>query len=281
MSRADSLQPGRLRHDPVVTDTAAPATILTVEARVATITLNRPANRNALSTELVAGLAVDLDRAIADQAAHVIVITGAGSVFCAGADLKERRTVAPGSDADELPAFVRVFQRIQSSPKPVVAKLNGSALAGGLGLACACDIAVSTRRAMFGFTEVRIGVAPAIISVVCLSKMRGADAAELFLTGERITADEAVRVGLINHAVDDDALDATTDALVAKLLLGSPKALAASKELLRRVPAFTDQEAAFRWTAALSGSLFAGDEAAEGMRAFAEKRLPAWVSSVT
>lgn len=267
----------RLGHDPVVTDNAAPATILTIEDRVATITLNRPANRNALSTDLVEGLAVDLESAIADPAAHVIVITGAGTVFCAGADLKERRTVAASPDGDELPAFVRVFQRIQSCSKPVVAKLNGSALAGGLGLACACDIAVSSRRAMFGFTEVRIGVAPAIISVVCLPKLRGADAAELFLTGERITADEAVRVGLINHAVDDEALDAATDALVAKLLLGSPKALAASKELLRRVPAFADQEAAFRWTSALSSALFAGDEATEGMRAFAEKRPPAWV----
>ena len=131
---------------------------------------------------------------------------------------------------------------------------------------------------MFGFTEVRIGAAPAIISVICLPKLRASDAAELFLTGERINADEAARVGLITRAVDDDQLDAAVDALVAKLLLGGPKAMAASKELLRRVPGFGSQEEAFRWTAKLSAELFADDEAIEGMTAFAEKRPPSWVS---
>ena len=132
---------------------------------------------------------------------------------------------------------------------------------------------------MFGFTEVRIGAAPAIISVVCLPKLRASDAAQLFLTGERIDADEAARVGLITRAVADEELDAAVDALVAKLLLGGPKAMAASKELLRRVPAFATQEDAFRWTAALSAALFADDEAIEGMTAFAEKRPPSWATA--
>lgn len=263
----------------MVTDTSASATLLDVTGGVATVTLNRPANRNALSAELVESLAANVDLAIADPTAKVIVLTGAGTVFCAGADLKERRTVTTTEVDDDLPTFVRIFQRIQAAPKPVIAKLNGSALAGGLGLACACDFAIAPKRAMFGFTEVRIGAAPAIISVICLPKLRASDAAELFLTGERIDADEAARVGLITRAVADDELDATVDALVAKLLLGGPKAMAASKELLRRVPGFASQEDAFRWTASLSAALFADDEAIEGMTAFAEKRPPSWATA--
>jgi len=252
------------------------ATLFSVSGGVGTITLNRPDNRNALSTELVESLREHVDAAIADPAVRVIVLTGAGTVFCAGADLKERRTVSTSEANDDLPTFVRIFQAIQHAPKPVVGKLNGPALAGGLGLACSCDITIAPKRAMFGFTEVRIGVAPAIISVVCLPKLRTADAAELFLTGERISADEAARVGLINRAVDDDQLDAETDAMVAKLLLGGPKAMAAAKSLLRTVPAFANEDDAFRWTAKLSGELFASEEAAEGMGAFAAKRKPNW-----
>jgi methylglutaconyl-CoA hydratase len=252
------------------------ATLLSITGGVATITLNRPDNRNALSSELVESLRKHVDAAVADPAARVIVLTGAGTVFCAGADLKERRTVATTEADDDLPTFVRIFQALRRAPKPVVGKLNGPALAGGLGLACSCDITIAPKKAMFGFTEVRIGVAPAIISVVCLPKLRAADAARLFLTGERINAEEAARVGLINLAVDDDRLDDGTDALVAKLLLGGPKALAASKQLLTRVPAFTDEDEAFRWASKLSAELFASEEAAEGMSAFAAKRKPEW-----
>lgn len=253
----------------------APATLLSIAHGRATITLNRPQNRNALSVELVESLAENLDRAISDASANVIVLTGEGSVFCAGADLKERRTVQ--SNDEELPTFVKIFQAIQASPKPVVAKLNGSALAGGLGLVCSCDFAIAPTTAMFGFTEVRIGVSPAIISVVCLPKMRANDAVELFLTGERIDAARAEQVGLIHRAVPADQLDEAVDTLVGKLLLGGPNALAATKDLLRRIPSFGDQTEAFRWAAKLSASLFASDEGREGMAAFAEKRTPAWV----
>lgn len=252
------------------------ATLLSIHAGVGTITLNRPDSRNALSAELVESLRLRLDEAIADRLVRVIVLTGNGTVFCAGADLKERRTVATTNIDDDLPTLVRIFQTIQNSPKPVVGKLNGPALAGGLGLACSCDITVAPKGATFGFTEVRIGVAPAIISVICLPKLRPADAAQLFLTGERISATEAARVGLINYAVDEAELESATDAIVAKLLLGGPNALAASKSLLSRVPSFSSQDDAFRWTARLSAELFASAEAAEGMGAFAQKRSPNW-----
>ncbi len=255
----------------------APATLLTIEHGRAVITLNRPQNRNALSVELVESLADNLAQSIADPSANVIVLTGEGSVFCAGADLKERRTVQ--ADGDELPTFVKIFQAIQASPKPVVAKLNGSALAGGLGLVCSCDFAIAPTTAMFGFTEVRIGVSPAIISVVCLPKMRTNDAVELFLTGERIDAVRAEQVGLIHRAVPAEQLDEAVEALVGKLLLGGPKALAATKDLLRQIPTFANQTDAFKWAAKLSASLFASDEGKEGMAAFAEKRKPSWVPS--
>ena len=252
------------------------ATLLEVSGGIATITLNRPDNRNALSTELVESMSANLSAAVAVPAARVIVLTGAGTTGCAGADLKERRTVVAGP-GDELPTFVRVFQMIQESPKPVVGKLNGHALAGGLGLACSCDITIAPERALFGFTEVRIGVAPAIISVVCLPKLRTVDAAELFLTGERIGARRAAEVGLISRAVADDELDAATDTLVAKLLLGGPNAMAATKQLLSKVPTM-ERDAAFRWTAAMSAELFTSPEASEGIAAFAGKRLPTWAS---
>ena len=253
------------------------ATTLQVSGGVATITLNRPDNRNALSTELVDSLATNLRAAVADDNARVVVLTGTGNTFCAGADLKERRTVTHTEGDDDLPTFVRVFQMIQSAPKPVVGKLNGHALAGGLGLACSCDITIAPERALFGFTEVRIGVAPAIISVVCLPKLRTVDAAELFLTGERIGARRAAEVGLITRAVADDELDAATDELVSKLLLGGPKAMAATKQLLSQVP-IMERDAAFRWTAALSAELFTSAEAIEGIGAFAAKRPPSWVA---
>lgn len=258
--------------NPDATD-ATDATLLSVAGGVATLTLNRPDNRNALSTVLVESLAAHLEEALARDDVRVVVLTGAGTTFCAGADLKERRTVS--AVAGELPTFVKVFQMIRASSKPVVAKLNGHALAGGLGLACSCDISIAPERAMFGFTEVRIGVAPAIISVVCLPKLRAADAAELFLTGERIGARRAAEVGLINRAVADDQLDAATDDVVAKLLLGAPNAMAATKQLLQRVQ-HMDEGAAFAWTATLSAELFASDEASEGMAAFAAKRPAAW-----
>jgi methylglutaconyl-CoA hydratase len=251
--------------------------LLNVVAGVATITLNRPGNRNALSSELVVSLSEAITSASTDDQVHLIVLTGAGTVFCAGADLKERRAVSV-SGSDSPPPFVSVFEQIQQSPKVVLAKLNGSALAGGLGLACACDLSIAPESAKFGFTEVRIGVAPAIISVVCLPRMTVSDAAELMLTGERFDARRAAAAGLITRAVPDGELDAAVEAMVAKLRLGGPKALAATKDVLRRVPQMIDRAAAFAEMARLSGALFASEEGIEGMTAFAEKRSPRWVN---
>jgi methylglutaconyl-CoA hydratase len=254
---------------------SAPPCRLQVADGIATLTLDRPENRNALSAEMVDCLDARLAEALDDDGVRVVVLTGTGNTFCAGADLKSVRPgVASIDDATE-PPFVRVLRSILDSDKPVVCRVNGHVAAGGNGLVAACDFAIAPESARFAFTEVRIGVAPAIIAVVCLPRLRLADAQELFLTGERVSAARAAQVGLITRAVPDGDLDHAVDELLDKLLLASAPALAAAKELLQRVPAMGRDEA-FAWTAKRSAELFATPEAAEGMRAFAERRRPAW-----
>lgn len=235
------------------------------------ITLADEANRNALSVALVAELLAAFDRVDEDDDIRVAVVTNTGRVFCAGADLSER-----SGDATESSAHPSdVFGRIRNSPKPYVGRIAGHAVAGGMGLAAAMDISVATTDAKFGFTEVRVGVAPAMISVICLPKMRQADAAAAMLRGNRFPASEAVELGLVNRAVPSSELDGAVDEIVADLREGSPAALAATKQLIQQVPtmAFDD---AMAWTATVSGDLFAGPDADEGMSAFLEKRPPAW-----
>lgn len=241
-------------------------------AGVATLTMDQPDTRNALTPALVEGLSEGLDRALGDRSARVVVLTNRGPAFCAGADLSGRSDPAakPKVGLDE------VLTAILDSPKPVVGRVAGHCMGGGVGLAAACDLSVAGSGVRFGFTEVRIGVAPAIISVVCLPKLRRSDALELFLTGERISASRAAEVGLITSAVPEEALDATVSDLVAKLLAGGPGALAAAKKLVFAVPGM-DRAGAFAWTSELSRSLFASDEAAEGMASFRDRRSPTWV----
>src|SRR5262245_41562781 len=247
---------------------------------VLTVTLADEANRNALSTQLVGELSEALDAADADPDVRVVVLTNRGRVFCAGADLSERSAATPGSD--DRPAALRrpedLFGRFARSPKPYVGRIAGHCVAGGMGLAAAMDISIAADDAKFGFTEVRVGVAPAVISVVCLPKLRPADARALFLRGTRFPAVEAARMGLINAAVPADRLDDEVAAAVDDLLAGGPGALAASKRLLAEVPGMPVDEA-FSWTGALSAELFAGDEARAGMRAYLEKRPAPWVAA--
>ena len=256
---------------------------LVVSGGVGTITLDSPDNRNALSTQLVAHLGRQFAAAQADERVRVIVLTGAGPVFCSGADLKEQRVAneagqRTGAHAGAgIGGVAAILLAMVESPKPVVGRIHGAARAGGMGLVAACDIAVGVEGATFGLSEVRIGVAPAIISVVLIPRLGAAKARELFLTGATFGASEAVRVGLLNASAEREQLDAKVAEYVDALLLGSPKALAASKELVRRVPAMPMAEA-FPWASALSAELFAGEDALEGMSAFAERRLPRWAA---
>jgi methylglutaconyl-CoA hydratase len=247
---------------------------------VLTVTLADEANRNALSTRLVGELTEALDTADAGTDVRVVVLTNRGRVFCAGADLSERSSGPGAAGADDRPAAVRrpedLFGRFARSPKPYVGRIAGHCVAGGMGLAAAMDVSIAADDARFGFTEVRVGVAPAVISVVCLPKLRAADARAAFLRGTRFPAAEAARMGLINAAVPADRLDDEVAAVVDDLLAGGPGAIAASKRLLAEVPLMPVDEA-FAWTAALSAELFAGAEARQGMRAYLEKRPAPWV----
>ena len=243
-----------------------------VAAGVATLTMDQPDTRNSLTPELVEGLAEGLRTAQADTAVRVVLLTNTGSAFCAGADLSGRSNPA----VKQRVGVDEVLGAILESPKPVVGRVAGHCMGGGVGLAAACDLSVAHTGVRFGFTEVRLGVAPAIISVVCLPKLRRGDALELYLTGERISASRAAEVGLITSAVPEEALDGTVADLVAKLTAGGPGALAAAKQLVFDVPG-TERAEAFAWMSEVSRSLFASEEAAEGMAAFREKRPPSWV----
>src|SRR4051812_42057419 len=205
---------------------------LDVSRGVGTITLDSPANRNALSAQLRRELLAALDSAIGDDAVRVIVVTHTGPVFCAGMDLKETRGASAGDQG--VMEFPAILERIWASPTPVVARLSGPARAGGVGLVAACDIAVAAEDATFAFSEVRIGVVPAVISVTVLSRLLPRAAHELFLTGETFDGSRAVQIGLINSAVPGFDLDSEVGRYVEMLRLGAPGALAATKEMLRR-----------------------------------------------
>jgi enoyl-CoA hydratase/carnithine racemase len=229
---------------------------------IATITLDSPANRNALSQQLLADLHDALDAAEAADA-RVIVLTHTPPVFCAGADLKERSTGVVDSTS-----FVRAIERLGTTSAPVIAAVDGPVRAGGIGLMAACDLVVVARAITFAFTEVRIGVAPAIITGPVLARCGWAKLATAYLTGEAFDTDTALDMGLVTHV--SDYVPATVAKLCRDLLLGGPNALAATKQLLRRPHDMTELQA-------LSESLFTSDEGREGMAAFAEKRPPRWV----
>ena len=239
---------------------------------VLTVTLNDLERRNALSRDLLIELVDILDDADANPEVRVVVLTNAGTVFCAGANLAEQSAPATGGRTVEMAS---VFARFATSPKPYVGRIAGHCVAGGMGLAAAMDISVAIEDVKMGFTEVRIGVAPSMISVLCLPKMRAADARAAFLRGNRFPASEAAAMGLINTAVPADRLDAEVDAVVADLLLGGPNALAANKRLLAEVPAMPVDEA-FAWTQRFSAELFRSDEARAGMGAYLNKAKPPW-----
>ena len=249
------------------------AVLYEVRGDAAWITLNQPERRNALSEELVAGLRAHLAAALDDVRARAIVLTGAGAAFCAGADLKSGGL--SGSDPAAEHPFVGVLKTIWNAPKPVIGRINGHAFGGGLGLTAACDLTLAADTATFAFSEVRVGVIPAIISVLCIPKLGVQNAMWLFLTGERITAARAAEVGLVHRAVPAAELDRGVDEVIGMVRLGGPNALREAKRLVRRVPTLSLDEG-FRETTATSLAMFASDEAAEGMGAFVQKRKPRW-----
>ena len=263
-------------HGELATDGDAQARVVRVDTAgaVATITLDSPNNANALSTALLTQLRAALDKAISDEEVRVVVLTGAGKVFCAGADLKEARANPAGATA----LMAAVIGLLWDSPKPVICRVNGAARAGGIGLVAASDIAIAADRGTFAFSEVRIGVVPAVISVPCLRRMPSRAAAEYFLTGEIFSAGRAAEIGLLTTAVPEQQLDAEVARYAAMLLRGAPGALAGTKGVLREVGAESFADGLDRM-AELSGRYFGSEEAREGMAAFAAKRDPSWTTA--
>ena len=239
-----------------------------VDRGIARVELDSPHNRNALSRQLCSELSAHLRTASADPAVRAVELTHTGSVFCAGADLSETST---GPSITEV--MIGLLGQIVEMPKPVIARLDGHVRAGGLGLVGAADIALASRTVSFAFTEVRIGVAPAMITLTTLGRMTERAASRYLLTGETFDATTAAEVGLITAAVDD--LDGATAELHDQFRKCSPQGLAETKPLTTRA---TREAIASRAAdlAALSARLFGNDEAREGMAAFLEKRPPSW-----
>ncbi len=256
------------------------------------VVLDRPEKRNALSPAMITELVESLDRAGADDRVRAVVITGSGPAFCAGADLDAGRELAserasdhardPSSDPlrGDRPRgnrFTELLQGIQRSAKPVIAAVNGPAFGGGLGLVAAADIVIASNAATFSFSEVRLGLIPAMISVVVLPRIGCHHARRLFLTGRRFSATEAVDYGLAHRLTPPDELEAAVDEEVAAIAKGGPIAVAEAKRLIRRIPRLSEDHAY-----ALASELFAerlrSAEGREGVAAFAEKRPPRWRS---
>ncbi|MGF1430478.1 enoyl-CoA hydratase family protein [Kitasatospora sp. LaBMicrA B282] len=252
---------------------AAPLVRVHTADRVTTLELDSPHNRNALSTRLMAELTEGLAAAAADPAVRAVVLGHTGKVFCAGADLSE----ATGSDPTVGPRGLVDLQRaIVACPKPVVAYVNGHVRAGGLGLLGAADLAIAGPASTFAFTEVRLGLAPAVISLPLRPKLEPRAAARYYLTGETFDAPEAARIGLITRAAAEEAEAAKAlEEVLAALRLASPQGLAESKRLVNAevVRSFEqDTEARVEQSARLFGS----PEAQEGMKAFLERRPAPW-----
>lgn len=239
---------------------------------VCTLTLDSPHNRNALSAQLLDELAGGLAEATADAAVRVVVLTATGKAFCSGADL----SAPPTTVSSRMP---EILEAIRRAPVPVIARVAGPARAGGLGLIATADLAVATAATTFAFSEVRVGVAPAMILVPALRVADRRFLARAVLTGEPFRAADAAAAGLLTGVVDDEgALDAWVDAAVASVLKGAPGAVAATKALFAELSEAPWSDG-LSLAKARSAELFAGAEAAEGMDAFLHKRTPSWEGS--
>jgi len=251
------------------------ATILyQVDGPVARITLNRPDKRNPIGPLTAGEIIHALDSR--GPEVRVVVLTGAGKVFSAGGDLSQMAGGASGAESPAQPAsLVDLFRTMHELGMPIIAMVNGHALAGGLGLVVACDLAVASEEASFGTTEIQLGLWPMMISAEIVRSVGRKAALELMLTGKRITAAEAVRIGLVNRAIPAAALEAETMALAAELAARSPATMALGLRAFYRA---ADMEllAALRFLEGELGRVLALEDAAEGIAAFLQKRSPVW-----
>ncbi|MDO8981734.1 MAG: enoyl-CoA hydratase-related protein [Afipia sp.] len=263
-----------------VSDTEAQVVIRDIDERgVARITINRPTVHNAWNPQVVAALTDAIEFVSAAPHVRAVVLTGEGKSFSAGGDLRWMRGILDQSseqrreDADRIG---RLLVAIDSCPKPVIARINGAAIGGGIGLVCACDIAVACNEAVFGLSEVRLGIIPAMISPFVVRRLGEARARAHFLTGhDPMPAERALSIGLVHHVVARDDLDAAVEAELRTVLRSSPAAIAEAKRLFRREGA-RDLDATIREAADALVRTWEGGDAREGLTAFLEKRNPCW-----
>jgi len=247
---------------------------------VARVWMNRPEVRNAFDGLMITELRKTLFDLRTVDAVRVVVIAGRGPAFCAGADLQWMKATAAFTrheNLSEAQALADLFFTIYESPKPVVARVHGAALGGGAGLVAACDIPVAALGTQFGFTEVRLGLLPAVISPYVVAKIGESAAREMFLTGERFEAVRACEIGLVRQAVPEEDLDQAVEARVSALLASGPRAVAEAKALIREV-AWRRVEDVQRYTVERIADIRVTPEAQEGMKAFLEKRKPYWMA---
>jgi methylglutaconyl-CoA hydratase len=249
--------------------------------KVATVTLDRPEARNAFNAALIARLHETFTALAADDGVRVVVLTGTGEVFSAGADIhwmQESVAFTRAENEQDARAIAAMWEAIDRCPKPVVAKVNGAAFGGGIGLVCCADIAVAVEGARFAFSEVRLGIVPATIAPFVLRKIGPSHARALFLTGERFDAARAREIGLVHHVVPTEELDAAVQRQIEMLLQGGPEALAAAKELVHELPGMTHGEQ-HAYTAAMIADRRTSPEGQDGLRAFLARRSPSWIEN--
>lgn len=251
------------------------------EDRITRILFNRPEVHNAFNSLMISELNDAFEKAKSDRSIRVVVLTGEGKSFCAGADIKWLREIIDFSfeqNLEESLALAEVLHRIYTLPKPTVAQVNGAAIGGGNGFLSACDIVVASEEAKFGLSEVKIGLVPAAISPYVIRRIGETKAREYFLTGKRISARKALEIGLINEVVPHSKLEEKVEEIVQSLLTSGPEAIASCKELIQKVPGMSFEEAK-TYTARMIANLRISQEGQEGMAAFLEKRKPKWTKT--
>lgn len=255
---------------------------LTISDGLATVVMNRPDRRNAFTSQMVTDLTDLFQRLVDDPDVRCIVLTGEGAAFSAGADLSYMRSIKDAGEKANIAdanALSNLLKLIYTHPKPVIGKVNGPAIGGGLGLVSACDIAIGKQGAKFAFSEVRLGLTPAVIAPFVVRAIGEKNSRRYMLTGDMFNDDVAVRIGLLEKSVAPGDLDATVRTLTDSLFAVAPNAVSACKELIRRVSE-TPLDDVREYTAKLIATLRAGEEGQEGMTAFLEKRDPAWRSTL-
>jgi methylglutaconyl-CoA hydratase len=250
---------------------------LTHEAAVTIITLTRPEKRNAISTQMIEELLAALTE-IESTAARAVIITGSGTAFCSGMDLDTLKNLAqlsPTQNLEDSRRMAKMFRRLWSYPKPLIAAVNGAAIAGGCGIATLCDFTIAVPEAKFGYTEVRIGFMPAIVSVFLIRQIGDKRARDLLLTGRILTAEEAKQIGLVNHIVEPEKLMDAARIYAAALVESSPSSIEHTKHLLTESAA-AEVDAALARAVAENASIRATADFREGLSSFLEKRRPIW-----